>query len=106
MIDLYLQFLPHFGIAIGALILLPFIWLIIGIILSILVYKDAESRGENGALWLLVVLITGIIGLIIWLIVRPRKKPIGREKGVKYCSECGSRVTVGDKYCKECGNEL
>ena len=38
------------------------------------VYKDAKRRGKSGILWALVVLIFNIIGLIIWLIVRPRKK--------------------------------
>ena len=47
---------------------------IIWIILAVWVYKDAKARGENAVLWLLIVLITGIIGLIIWLIVRPKEK--------------------------------
>jgi preprotein translocase subunit Sss1 len=38
------------------------------------VYKDATARGANAVLWLFVVLITGIIGLIIYLIVRPKTK--------------------------------
>ncbi len=57
-------------------ILLPVIWIIIGILLCIWVYKDAESRGMNGALWLIIVLITGIIGLIIYLVVRKEKKAV------------------------------
>lgn len=35
-----------------------------------MVYKDAEARGQNGVLWLLIVFFTGLIGLIIWLLVR------------------------------------
>ena len=46
------------------------VWCIIGIVLAIWVYKDAESRGMNGALWLIIVILTGIIGLIIYLVVR------------------------------------
>src|SRR2546426_7875367 len=38
--------------------------------IAIWVYRDAESRGMSGVLWLLVVLVAGIIGLIIYLIVR------------------------------------
>ncbi len=45
-------------------------WCIIGIILAIWVYRDAESRGMNGALWLIIVILLGIIGLIIYLVVR------------------------------------
>ncbi|MEM3587479.1 MAG: hypothetical protein QXO71_09185, partial [Candidatus Jordarchaeaceae archaeon] len=43
------------------------VWCIIGILIAIWVYRDAESRGENGALWLIIVILTGIIGLIIYL---------------------------------------
>jgi hypothetical protein len=46
------------------------IWCIIAIVLAVWVYRDAESRGENGALWLIIVILLGIIGLIIYLIVR------------------------------------
>jgi len=64
-------------LAVGFLfILLPVIWIIIGILLCIWVYKDAESRGMNGALWLIIVLITGLIGLIIYLVVRKEKKAV------------------------------
>jgi len=40
------------------------------ILLCVWVYRDAESRGMGGVLWLIVVILTGIIGLIIYLIVR------------------------------------
>jgi hypothetical protein len=46
------------------------VWCIIGILVAIWVYRDAEARGENGALWLIIVILTGLIGLIIYLITR------------------------------------
>lgn len=52
-------------------VLVPVIWLIVAILIAVWVYKDAEKRGENGALWLIIVILTSIIGLIIWVIVRP-----------------------------------
>jgi len=60
---------------IGAFCLLPIIWFVVAILLCIWVYRDAESRGMNGVLWLIVMLIAGIIGLIIYLVVRKEKKP-------------------------------
>ena len=51
------------------------IWLIFAIVIAVWMYKDAESRGESGVLWLIIALIAGIIGLIIWLIIR-RDKPV------------------------------
>jgi TctA family transporter len=57
-----------------------FILFIIGLIavwilLAVWVYRDARKRGMEATLWLLVVLLTGIIGLIVYLIVR-REHPI------------------------------
>jgi hypothetical protein len=57
-----------------AAIILVLFWFIVAILLCVWVYRDAKVRGENATLWLIIVLIAGIIGLIIWLIVRPKKK--------------------------------
>jgi len=54
--------------------LIPVVWFIIAILLCIWVYRDAESRGMSGALWLIIVLIAGLIGLIIYLVVRKEKR--------------------------------
>jgi len=43
---------------------------LIGLALSIWVYKDAKKRDMNAAVWLLIVLVTGCIGCIIYLVVR------------------------------------
>jgi len=47
------------------------VWFIIWILIAVWVYKDAEKRGKSGVLWLIVVILLGLIGIIIWLIVRP-----------------------------------
>ena len=63
-----------FGIGILALMIaIAVIWFVVAILIAVWVYRDAEKRGESGALWLIIVLVTGIIGLIIWLIVRGDK---------------------------------
>ena len=53
------------------------VMLIISILIAVWVYRDAKSRGMSGALWLIIVLIAGIIGLIIYLVVRHDKVPEG-----------------------------
>ncbi|MFW5928010.1 MAG: hypothetical protein ACOCSL_02315 [Thermoplasmatota archaeon] len=68
------------GLIAGSMCLIPVIFFIIAIFIAIWVYKDAEKRGKNGALWLIVVLISGIIGLIIWLIVRPDMSEVRRQQ--------------------------
>lgn len=58
-------------------LLLAAIWLIfvvaiviIDVAIAVWVYRDARERGMEAALWLLIVILTGLIGLIIYLIVR------------------------------------
>jgi TctA family transporter len=72
MIPLFINELPWLGLSLVFLIL-PIIWFIIAIILCIWVYRDAEARGMGGALWLIIVLIAGIVGFIIYLVVRKPK---------------------------------
>ena len=58
---------------VGAACIIPIIMWIVFIAIAIWVYKDAEKRGKSGALWLVIVVLTGIIGLIIWFVVRPKE---------------------------------
>ena len=92
----------------GAMCILPVIMFIIWIVLAIWVYKDAEKRGKSGALWLIIVIITGIIGLIIWLVIRP---PIGGEPGQKTssnrkCPSCGRDIPMDAQVCPYCGKDF
>ncbi len=46
------------------------IWFVVAILVAVWVYKDAKKRDMNAAVWLLIVLITGCVGCIIYLVVR------------------------------------
>ena len=92
----------------GALCFIPIVFLIIGLLLAIWVYKDAQKRGSSGALWLIIVILTGIIGLIIWLVVRP---PIGGEKKAaasseRRCPNCGRVIPDDARTCPYCGKNF
>ncbi|MFX1260130.1 MAG: hypothetical protein ACFFAN_19955 [Promethearchaeota archaeon] len=51
------------------------IWCVIGVLLAVWVYKDAEKRGEESpVMWLIIVLLLGLIGLLIYYLVVMRKK--------------------------------
>lgn len=52
------------------------IWLIF-IVIAILVYLDANKRGMNGLLWLILVILPwiGIIFLVVYLVIREDKTP-------------------------------
>ncbi len=115
-----------FGGAICALIV--GLWVIF-LLIGIWVYRDAESRGMSGVLWLLVVLVTGLIGLIIYLVVRHDKRPMmpppaygpqgwaapppggmpPAEPGPAapaYCKNCGSALPPGATFCAKCGAKV
>jgi len=50
------------------------VWFIIWILVAIWVYKDAKKRNMSSpALWLIIVLLLNLIGLIIYIIVRPKE---------------------------------
>ena len=67
--------LRHWPFHIPALFLtFPLIFFGITIYLAVWIYRDAERRGREPALWLLIFLVSNILGLIIWLIVRPEKQ--------------------------------
>ena len=90
----------------GIMCIIPIIWFIIGILIAIWVYKDAEKRGSSGILWLIIVLLTGIIGLIIWLVVRP---PIGGGKPAgsdRKCPNCGRAIPMDARTCPYCGKKF
>jgi len=59
----------------GGIILLIIGLFVVWILLAVWVYRDAKKRGMEATLWLLLVLLTGFIGLIVYLIVR-RDHPI------------------------------
>ncbi|MBA3043648.1 hypothetical protein FP804_00755 [archaeon] len=68
-----MDYMTGYGLCAGAACIIPIIIWIVFLFIAIWVYKDAEKRGKSGALWLIIVLITGIIGLIIWFVVRPKE---------------------------------
>ena len=92
---------------VGLILVIVLVFFILAILLCVWVYRDAESRGMSGALWLIIVLITGIIGLIIYLIVRKEKRgPAAAAPVTRVCIGCGRAVSPGVKFCPHCGKEL
>lgn len=73
---------------------------VISIILVVRTFLDARNRGLQGGsrlLWVLVVLFLNIIGLVIYIIVRPA--------GVLgTCKKCKNKVLVTLPTCPHCGN--
>ncbi len=105
------------------------IWIIF-LLIAIWVYRDAESRGMSGVLWLILVLLFGLIGLIIYLVVRhdkvpPMTQPYYGQPGwappppgpappaagpapsaQATCRNCGSPLAPGATFCGKCGAKV
>ncbi|MFW6304463.1 MAG: hypothetical protein ACOC1V_01640 [Candidatus Saliniplasma sp.] len=114
LMDIMLQvdepdFLP--GICAGAMCFVWIIPLIIGILIAVWMYKDAEKRDENGILWLIIGLILGIIGLIIWLVVRPDMAEVERKRRGGYQQQYGQQPPQQppqqqSNQCPNCGGQM
>jgi len=110
------------GVITGAAIFVAAFLLMLGY-----VYKDAQRRGMHPVLWTLLVLILspayGIIGLIIYLLVRePLPFPCPQCAttvsarfnfcpNCKYnlhpsCPQCRREISDTDKFCSQCGTDL
>ena len=50
-------------------------WFVAGIVIGLVLYRDAENCGKNGFRWGIIGLLLTIVGLLIWLAIKPPKKP-------------------------------
>jgi hypothetical protein len=66
--------------------------LTIGLLYQVL--TDARNRGANVILWFLIILIFGPVGLIAWLLTRPKGDLVT-------CAACGKRK-LQDQLCPHC----
>jgi len=70
----------------------------LNIALLIWVARDAKSRGmDNAVVWMILVMLTGIIGLIIYLFTRPQGNLVP-------CPQCGNKRLQMSAKCTHCGN--
>lgn len=104
------------------LIFVVALFLVLPILIGVYVYRDANSRGMNAALWTLIAaLAPSGIGLIIYLVVRSDynsfecpncKAPILEEYSScpkcgtslkAKCTNCGKAIASGWQNCAHCG---
>jgi uncharacterized membrane protein YhaH (DUF805 family) len=71
--------------------------LALNIAILVWVARDAKARGlDNGILWMLLVLFTGIVGLIVYLLARP-------QGNLMVCPNCGNKRLEAAVKCPSCG---
>lgn len=111
------------GTACGSFIFIVIAIFVLNIALLVWVARDAKNRGMGSSVgWIFLILLTSIIGLIIYLFSRPSGELIycevcknKRLKVANVCPHCGNAsisietkpVSVSKKkYCTNCGSEL
>lgn len=82
----------------GATVIVAVVALIaLNIALLVWVARDAKSRGmDSAALWMLLVMFTGLIGLIIYFFSRPQGELI-------QCPNCRNKRLLASVKCPHCG---
>lgn len=81
--------------AIGMIIGLIFIVYWVGI--ALWVYKDANRRRANPALWGGIVLITNVVGVIVYIMYKQTNK---------VCYKCGALQSKDNIFCGSCGAQI
>lgn len=72
--------------------------LAVWIFLVVWVYRDSKARGmDNAVLLTVVTAITGLLGFIIYLLMRPKGNLVT-------CPTCSKKRLAGSAKCPHCGN--
>jgi len=85
----------------GCIALSPIVavmWFVIGFVFLVWVARDAKARNiDSAALWMVFVLVTGVIGLVIYILARPEGKLV-------QCPHCHNKRLEVSATCPHCGN--
>ena len=73
--------------------------LVINVAILVWVIKDAQSRGASAGAWVVIVLLFGFLGLLAYLVARPKGKLVP-------CPECGRNKPITDAICPHCGKRV
>ncbi|MFX0071152.1 MAG: zinc-ribbon domain-containing protein [Candidatus Hermodarchaeota archaeon] len=107
----------------GLMFVIGFLGCVIQIVMAVWTHKDAKKRNMSADLWAIVVLLLGLLGLIIYLIVRdpiaqkeveppkaiepvPQEKTPEPQQTKRFCTECGAEIEAGAQFCPHCGNKM
>ncbi len=84
------------------------LYFIISLVIGIWMYKDADERGKSGAVWFIIGLLWGIIGLIIWFIIRPKtyKEKTEKREVTRTCPNCGRNIPEDARTCPYCSKKF
>ncbi|MDA0206792.1 MAG: PLDc N-terminal domain-containing protein [Acidobacteria bacterium] len=82
----------------GALIMIPIVIIAVNIAMIVWVAKDSKARGmENSIVWVLLVFFTSVLGLVIYILSRPKGDKVA-------CASCSNMRLQSLVKCPHCGN--
>jgi uncharacterized membrane protein YhaH (DUF805 family) len=86
------------GVGIGVMVFMVIAVIALNVALLVWVARDAKSRGMDSAvIWMILVALTGVIGLVIYLFSRP-------QGNLVQCPHCNNRRLQASARCPHCGN--
>ena len=101
---------------------LALIFVVYWIGLALWAFKDASKNQKNSSLWGIIVLLTNLVGVIIYEMYKQNSMICNKcgfmqsKKNIfctkcgnqlnDLCSKCGNITCKGDQYCSKCGNKL
>ncbi len=77
------------------LAVLTVVFFAINVAILFWVAKDAKCRGMDGAMWIFLILFTGVVGLAIYLFSRP-------QGNLVQCPNCGNNRMEASMKCPHC----
>ena len=85
-----------FSLTTVQLIVIVAAWILAGIFVSAWIHRDAQKRKMKVTLWATIGFFLHILGLIIYLVARPRKPKL-------VCQQCGREMLSSWDSCPFCG---
>lgn len=86
------------GTCAGGMIAVPIVIFALNIALLVWVARDAKARGmDSSVLWMILVMLTSVIGLIIYLFSRP-------QGSLVQCPHCNNKRLQASARCPHCSN--
>lgn len=79
------------------------LWLVVAVAVGV----HAMDRGRSGFFWGISTVITGVIGLVVYIVViADELDDPDRGETVVVCSNCAARHDESPDYCSDCGEPL
>lgn len=69
--------MDYLTLAVVISLIVGLIFVVVWMLLALFVYEESKRRGSrHPILWALLVFLTGLLGLLVWLILRPKEKDV------------------------------